>query len=105
MTVSTGYGVAELLVREGSELVGQTIQGSDLRERDIAVLTLTRGTHVIPNPRLDRVMEAEDRLLCFGKLEAMRDLVPERRRRRARPALQPLPDDPIPDPAEEAPES
>ena len=43
------------------------------------------------------VMEADDRLLCFGKLESMRDLVPERRRRRARPVVQPLPDDPIPD--------
>lgn len=100
LTVSTGYGVAELLVREGSELVGQTIQGSGLRDRDIAVLTLTRGTHVIPNPRLDRMMEAEDRLLCFGRLDAMRDLVPERRRRRARPPVQPLPDDPLPDPVD-----
>ena len=97
LTVSTGYGVAELLVREGSELVGHTIGGSDLRDRDIAVLTLSRGTTVIPNPRHDRVLEPEDRLLCFGRLDAMRDLVPERRRRRARPKVQPLPDDPIPD--------
>ena len=95
LTVSAGHGVAELLVREGADLVGKTLQGSVLRERDIAVLTLTRGTTVIPNPRPDRVLEAEDRLLCFGRLEAMRDLVPERRRRRNRPEVQPLPDDPL----------
>ena len=95
LTVSAGHGVAELLVRDGSDLVGKTLGGSVLRERDIAVLTLTRGTTVIPNPRSDRVLEAEDRLLCFGRLEAMRDLVPERRRRRSRPELQPLPDDPL----------
>ena len=53
---------------------------------------------VIPNPRVQRVLEADDRLLCFGKLEAMRDLVPERRRRRARPKIQPLPENPIPEP-------
>jgi ribosomal protein S6--L-glutamate ligase len=98
LTVSTGYGVAELLVREGAELVGKTIEHSGLRERDITVLTLTRGTTVIPNPRVQRVLEAHDRLLCFGKLEAMRHLVPERRRRRARPTIQPLPESPIPEP-------
>jgi ribosomal protein S6--L-glutamate ligase len=95
LTVSTGYGVSELHVRDGSDLVGKTIEGSGLRERDISVLTLTRGTRVIPNPRGDRELEADDRLLCFGKLESMRDLVPARRRRRARPQLQPLPDDPL----------
>ena len=97
LTVSTGYGVAELLVREGSEMVGKTITDSGLWDRDLAVLTLTRGTTVVPNPRGERALEAEDRLLCFGRLEAMRDLVPERRRRRLRPAVQPLPDEPLPD--------
>lgn len=96
LTVSTGYGVAELLVHDGADLVGKTISSSGLRKRDISVLTLTRGTKVIPNPREDRVLEGEDRLLCFGKLEAMRDLVPERRRRRSRPDIQPLPEVPIP---------
>ncbi|MDH3730978.1 MAG: 30S ribosomal protein S6--L-glutamate ligase [Acidimicrobiia bacterium] len=97
LTVSTGYGVAELLVRDGADLVGKNI-GAGLRDRDITVLTLTRSTTVIPNPRVERVLEADDRLLCFGRLEAMRDLVPERRRRRARPKIQPLPEHPIPEP-------
>ncbi|MCZ7534251.1 MAG: RimK family alpha-L-glutamate ligase [Acidimicrobiia bacterium] len=95
LTVSTGYGVAELLVREGAEITGKTIAESGLRDRDITVLTLTRGTTVIPNPKVSRTLEPNDRLLCFGKLEEMRDLVPERRRRRARPKVKPLPDDPL----------
>jgi ribosomal protein S6--L-glutamate ligase len=103
LTVSTGYGVAELVVREGADILGKTIAGSGLRERDISVLTLHRGTTVIPNPRGDRVLEVNDGLLCFGKLEEMRSLVPERRRRRARPKMQPLPDHPIPEPAAELP--
>ncbi len=97
LTVSTSYGVAELLVREGADLVGKTIDDSGLRERDISVLTLTKGTTVIPNPRGSRMLEVDDRMLCFGKLEAMRHLVPERRRRRGRPALQPLPEHPLPE--------
>ena len=93
LTVSTGYGVAELLVREGSELVGKRIDESGLRDRDIQVFTLTRGTTVVPNPKVSRVLEAGDRLLCFGKHESMRHLVPGRRKRRAK--VQPLPDDPL----------
>ncbi len=96
LTVSTGYGVAELVVHEGADVLGKAI--NELRGRDITVLTLTRGHTVIPNPKGERLLEAEDRLLCFGKLEAMRNLVPERkRRRRARPAIQALPDQPLPE--------
>jgi ribosomal protein S6--L-glutamate ligase len=91
LAVSTGYGVAELHVREGADVLGQPI--AILRERDITVLTLQRGTLVIPNPRDDRVLEVNDRLLCFGRLEAMRALVPQRRRRRTR--IKKLPSPPL----------
>jgi ribosomal protein S6--L-glutamate ligase len=94
LTVSTGYGVAELHVREGADLVGQTIDASGLRDKDITILTLTRGTSVIPNPRNSRVLEPEDRLLCFGKLESMKHLIPERRRR-SQPKVKPLPTEPL----------
>ena len=90
LSVSAGYGVAELHVGEASALVGATIGDSGLRDRDITVLTLTRGTRVVPNPSPGRELEAGDRLLCFGRLEEMRDLVPARRRRRARPTVKPL---------------
>lgn len=93
LTVSTGYGVAELWLNEGAELVGQEI--NHLRDRDIAVLTLHKGATVIPNPRGNRILEPDDRLLCFGRLEEMRSLVPARRRRRARIKVQPLPDEPL----------
>ena len=99
LTVSTGYGVAELQVNEGAALLGQTIE-EGLRDRDIAVLTLTRGTTVIPNPRSARILEVGDRLLCFGRLDGMRDLVPARRLRRSRPEVQPLPEDPLAIPSE-----
>jgi len=108
LTVSTGYGVAELLIKADSSYVGQTLDESGLKEQDITILTLHRETHVIPNPRPDRVLEAHDRLLCFGRLEAMRSLIPARRRRRAR--LRALPEEPLepeietePDPAESDP--
>ncbi|MDH3300663.1 MAG: RimK family alpha-L-glutamate ligase [Acidimicrobiia bacterium] len=98
-----GYGVAELYVGPGAELIDQTIRAC-LRDRDISVLTLVRGDHVVPNPREDRVLEVEDRLLCFGKLSEMRSLIPARRRRRARPKPQPLPSDPFADIVADMPE-
>ena len=82
LTVTTGYGVAELHLGEQADLVGKTIEDSGLRAKDIVVLTLHRGTTVIPNPKTTRVLESDDRLLCFGKLESMRDLVPARRQRK-----------------------
>ena len=81
LSVSTGYGVAELVVHGDADLVGRTLGESGLREKDITVLTLHRGTTVIPNPFPRHVLEAEDRLLCFGKLEEMRSMIPARRKR------------------------
>jgi ribosomal protein S6--L-glutamate ligase len=71
--------------------VGKTIEESGLRrEHDINVLTLHRGTTVVPNPRAARELQGGDRLLCFGRLESMRHLVPEKVRRRRRPKAKKL---------------
>lgn len=91
LTVSTGYGVTEIHIRDGSEFVGKTIDESGLAERDINVLTLYRGTTVIPNPRLKRTLEPNDRLLCFGRLESMRGMVPAKVRKQRRPKINTLP--------------
>jgi len=103
LTVSRGYGVAELVVHEGAAIVGQTIAEAGLRERDISVLTLHHGSTVVPNPRAGRTLQAGDRLLCFGRLEEMRSMMPARRRRRAR--VRRLPRPPIAETAPPAPAS
>ncbi|WP_206447198.1 RimK family alpha-L-glutamate ligase [Agrococcus sp. KRD186] len=84
LSVSTGFGVAELEVHGDADLVGLSIKESGLWDRDITVLTLHRGTAVIPNPKGREVLQAEDRLLCFGRLEEMRSMIPARPKRRAR---------------------
>jgi ribosomal protein S6--L-glutamate ligase len=95
LTVSKGYGVNEIYVPDGSEYVGKQLSDIDLSEKDLNVLTLYRGNKVIPNPKMDRVLEAEDKLLCFGKLDSMRGMVPVKARNRRRPKVQELPDTPI----------
>jgi ribosomal protein S6--L-glutamate ligase len=94
LTVSKGYGVSEIYVPEGSEYVGKTLSETDLSDKDINVLTLYRGHKVIPNPKLSRVLEPEDKLLCFGKLESMKGMIPAKTQRRRSPKVQDLPDTP-----------
>lgn len=93
LSVSTGYGVAEIVVHGDADLVGKTLGESGLRDLDITVLTLHRGPTVIANPFNRHVLEAGDRLLCFGKLEEMRSMIPARPKRRAR--VKKLPKQPI----------
>ena len=90
LTVSKGYGVSEIYVPEGSRFVGQTVVETKLAESDVNVLTLYRGDKTFPNPRDDRTLEPGDKLLCFGKLEAMRGMIPARTRRQRRPVVQEL---------------
>lgn len=94
LAVSTGYGVAEIEVHGGAEFVGKTLRESGLWQRDISVLTLHRGATVIPNPAGREVLQAEDRLLCWGRMEEMRSLIPERPKRR--PRVKRLPKNPLP---------
>ena len=101
LTVSKGYGVNEIYVPDGSNYVGKTIAEVDLSAKDLNVLTLYRGNKVIPNPRADRVLEPEDKLLCFGKLESMRGMVPARARRRRQPVVKELPDTEVTNPEAE----
>jgi len=90
LTVSEGYGVSEIHIPKGSNFEGETIIETDLRSKDINALTLYRGDKVIPNPRGDRVLEADDRLLCFGKLDSMRGLLPPKAQRRRRSKIRSL---------------
>ncbi|MEL7499851.1 MAG: RimK family alpha-L-glutamate ligase [Planctomycetota bacterium] len=95
LTVSRGYGVAEIHIPEGSQYVGKQIADSGLSEKDLNVLTLTKGTTVIPNPKPTRVLEQGDRLLCFGQLEMMRELIPKKTRRKRHSEVQDLPELPV----------
>jgi len=76
LTLDRGYGVAEIPIGPESPLVGKTIKGSGLRDQDILVLSIMRESQTIPNPRNTREILSGDRLLCYGKLLAMKTLFP-----------------------------
>ncbi len=101
LTVSRGYDVADLVIPEGAELVGQAIGASGLSAKDINVLSLHRNGKVIPNPMPSRIIEAGDRLLCFEKVATMNHLIPEKSRKRREPVPAVLPPNELPGPSSE----
>ena len=92
---AAGYGVAEIHVDGGSAIDGVTLAESGLRDLDVQVLVIENDFGVVPNPSSEWVLNAGDRLLCFGRLDEMRAFAPARRARRGR--IRPLPDDPLHD--------
>lgn len=90
LTVSRGYGVSEIYIPGGSKYEGVSLRESGLLE-DLNVLTLYRDASVIPNPNKSRVVLGGDRLLCFGKLDVMRDLIPAKIKRKRHQKVEELP--------------
>ncbi|MBI4718014.1 MAG: 30S ribosomal protein S6--L-glutamate ligase [Planctomycetes bacterium] len=86
LTLGKGYGVAEIPVTKDCELARKTLAQAQLRERDILVLSITRGGLVIANPHGFREILVGDTLLCYGKVLALKALLPHARPRpRKRP--------------------
>lgn len=70
-----GYGVTRISVNEHFSELGKTIAESNLKESDILVLSVERGDELHPNPKPTMKIRLGDTLTCFGKLEAMREMV------------------------------
>ena len=89
LTLARGYQVAELPVGPDSEFVGKSVKDTGLRDKDIVILSIQRGSVIIPNPRNDRSIMAGDLLVCYGVKSALQNLVPDlqARRRPARKAI------------------
>ena len=82
LTISRGYSVADITIPEGSMYEGKTIEQTGLRDQDVVVLTLKRKSSVISNPKSSRVLEADDTLLCYGRSEHMKALIPSEKKPR-----------------------
>jgi ribosomal protein S6--L-glutamate ligase len=95
LTISRGYSVADIHIPIGSKYIGMTIEGTGLRELDVVVLTLRRKGIVISNPKSSRVLEADDTMLCYGKSEHMKGLIPQKKKKRRKMKKLPTPNDPI----------
>ncbi len=70
-----GYGISRIAVSSGSPVLNKTLAKSGLREQDIMVLATVRGSETIPNPPANMKILLGDKLICFGKLENIRNRI------------------------------
>ena len=62
-----GYGIIRIAVDENDEYVGKTILESGFKKNTGGqILTIERGTKVIPNPSPREMIMAGDTIYCFG---------------------------------------
>jgi len=70
-----GYGISRIAVSSGSPVLNKTLAKSGLREQDIMLLATVRGSETIPNPPANMKILLGDKLICFGKLENIRNKI------------------------------
>lgn len=70
-----GYGVSQIEVCKSSPMLSRTLIESDLRKHDITVLAVERRGEVIANPDAKTMILLGDKLICFGKLENIRQKI------------------------------
>jgi hypothetical protein len=70
-----GYGVARIDVCEKYPVAYKTLAQSELRKMDVTVLVIERQDDTIPNPAAEQTILADDRLICFGKLDNIRNKI------------------------------
>ncbi|MHC4654443.1 MAG: cation:proton antiporter regulatory subunit [Planctomycetota bacterium] len=70
-----GYGVTKIAVSAGSPVLDKNLSESELRHHDVTVLAIIRDGRTIPNPGANMKIILDDELICFGKLENIRNRI------------------------------
>ena len=65
------YSVVEIYVDEQDRNVGKALRDTDFRERKILVLAIERKFKLIALPSPDEVIQAGDKLICYGDVESI----------------------------------
>lgn len=73
--LAEGYGVAAIRVRHDSEVIGHSLAEKALTEKDVLVLAIEREGQTIPAPKAQEVIQKGDRLVCYGRLKVIRDIL------------------------------
>jgi ribosomal protein S6--L-glutamate ligase len=78
LNLDKGYAVSEFTVGDQSEVAHRTLRENALKEMDVLVLSIKRGSLTLPNPNADTEVLPGDQLLVYGKSLTLRDLVPHK---------------------------
>jgi len=74
LSAQEGYGVSQFEVRADSPLLKKDLGHLHLKEEDIQILMIQRDSEIIPIPRGNTKLAVGDNLICFGKLEKIRQM-------------------------------
>ena len=69
-----GYGVASVIIAKGSRIAQHTLEDLGLNDSKIIVLSIEREGSIIPEPASETHINEDDRLICFGKFDLIRQL-------------------------------
>jgi K+/H+ antiporter YhaU regulatory subunit KhtT len=75
LLLTGGYGITKLEVTEGNSLIDKTLAESELKTNDITILTILRDNNTTPNPPANMKILLNDELICFGKLENIKNRI------------------------------
>lgn len=74
LTITTGgYGVLRIPVPPNTPIVSKTLLDSGLKAENILVLAIVRGSETIPNPAVSIQIREHDELICFGRMDSIRN--------------------------------
>lgn len=71
-----GYAVVSVAVAPSCALAGKTLREAELRQKDIVVLVIERGSLRFNFPHADSRIEVGDTLICYGKVASIRETFP-----------------------------
>jgi len=79
LLTSGGYVVSQIEIHKDNPLSGNTLLESNLKAKDVLVLSIERDGHHITNPPAQTKINLGDRLICFGRIDSIREVacVPE----------------------------
>lgn len=69
-----GYGVASVIIAKDSKIAQLTLEDLGLKDNKLIVLSIERDESTIPQPVSKTQIKEDDRLICFGKLDLIRQL-------------------------------
>src|SRR5690606_24258154 len=80
LSLNKGYRIVEIPVLAKSPLAKKALGDTGLREQEVVVLSITRGSITLPNPPTTEKILPGDLLLCFGKQLVLKGLMPKKRK-------------------------
>lgn len=80
LKLNNEFGVAEIILEEYSPLCNAALKETQLKERYIQILNIDRGSHILHFPNANTLLQAGDRIVVYGKIESIKDLILEQRK-------------------------